>query len=71
MKATTQPVILVLPEQTEDGAACGEGDQRETVSQSVQRSHDHVEDQLQTQRDGEWRYPSTISWRVKEEDFNL
>lgn len=37
----------ILPEQTEDGAARGEGDQRQAVTQSVQRLHDHVEDELQ------------------------
>lgn len=37
----------VLPEQTEDGTARGEGDQRQAVTQSVQRLHDHVEDELQ------------------------
>lgn len=38
---------MVSPEQTEDGAPCGEGDQRQTVTQSVQRLHGRVEDQLQ------------------------
>lgn len=40
-------INLVSPEQTEDGAPCGEGDQRQTVTQSVQRLHGRVEDQLQ------------------------
>lgn len=43
--------VGVLPEQTEDGAPSGEGDQRQTVTQRVQCLHDHVEDQLQTRAD--------------------
>lgn len=43
--------LLVLPEQTEDGAPGGEGDQRQNVTQRVQRLHHHVEDQLERRRE--------------------
>lgn len=43
----------VLPEQTEDGTSCDEGDQRQTVTQSVEGLDQHVEDELQPHREEE------------------
>lgn len=46
---------MLLPEQTEEGAPRNEGDQGQTVTQSVQGPHHHVENQLQTQADKDQR----------------
>lgn len=41
---------MVLPEQTEDGAPCGQGNQRQTVAQCVQCLNNNVEAQLQKKK---------------------
>lgn len=39
-----------LPEKTEDGAPCNQGNQGQTVTQRVQGLHEQVENKLQTQK---------------------